>query len=156
MIVSFHGVEITGSMFVTAVKADHRWDIEHLLEFPFQARAFYLNGRNVKTVLLLRMKESRAMRERTVSAYGGSDWSARVIVEIGRSPGLSDTQKKVTGMDSDMRSGRTSIPVRKAPLFYALRRLGMDTDPAARRAHDQQIVLLNRDVVQLEDVSRTQ
>jgi len=28
-------------------------------------------------------------------------------------------------------------------LFYALKRLGLDTDPAARRPQDQQIVLLN-------------
>ena len=32
-----------------------------------------------------------------------------------------------------------------ALLYYALRRLGLDTDPAARRPQDQQIVLLNRD-----------
>ena len=156
MIVSFHGVEITGSMFVAPVKADHRWDIEHRLEFPCQAQSFYLDGRNVKNVLLSRMKESWATRERTVSADGGSDWNERVIVEIGRSPGLCGSQKKVTGMDSGMRSGSASIPARKALLFYALRRLGLDTDPAARRAQDQQIVLLNRDVVHLEDVSRAQ
>jgi len=34
--------------------------------------------------------------------------------------------------------------VRRALLYYALRRLGLDTDPAARRPQDQQIVLLNR------------
>ena len=35
------------------------------------------------------------------------------------------------------------IVVRKALLFYALKRLGLDTDPAARRLQDQQIVLMN-------------
>jgi len=39
------------------------------------------------------------------------------------------------------------IPVRRALLFYALKRLGLDTDPAARRPQDQQIVLLNSDRV---------
>jgi hypothetical protein len=34
-------------------------------------------------------------------------------------------------------------PVRRALLYYALTRLGLDPDPAARRAHDQQIDLLN-------------
>jgi hypothetical protein len=33
--------------------------------------------------------------------------------------------------------------VRRALLYYALRRLGLDTDPAAREPQDQQIVLLN-------------
>lgn len=55
-----------------------------------------------------------------------------------------------------IRFGGGSIPVRGVPLFHALRHLDLDTDPAARRAQDQQIVLLNRDVVQLEDVSRAQ
>lgn len=32
-------------------------------------------------------------------------------------------------------------------LFYALKRLGLDTDPAARRPQDQQIVLFNRGAV---------
>jgi len=37
--------------------------------------------------------------------------------------------------------------VRKALLYYALRRLGLDTDPSARRPQDQQIVLLNHDKI---------
>jgi hypothetical protein len=42
-----------------------------------------------------------------------------------------------------MERGVTTIPVRRALLYYALKRLGLDTDPAARRPQDQQIVLLN-------------
>ena len=42
------------------------------------------------------------------------------------------------------------IKVRKALLYYALRRLGLDTDPGARRPQDQQIILLNR--AQIDDV----
>lgn len=44
-----------------------------------------------------------------------------------------------------MRGGKAKIKVRRALLYYALRRLGLDTDPAARRPQDQQIVLLNRE-----------
>lgn len=36
------------------------------------------------------------------------------------------------------------IPVRMALLSYALKRLGLDTDPTARQPQDQQIILLNR------------
>lgn len=46
-----------------------------------------------------------------------------------------------------MRGGKAKIKVRRALLYYALRRLGLDTDPSARRPQDQQIVLLNRDLV---------
>ena len=46
-----------------------------------------------------------------------------------------------------MHRGKARISVRKALLYYALRRLGLDTDPAARRPQDQQIILLNRDIL---------
>jgi hypothetical protein len=68
-------------------------------------------------------------------------------LEIGPHPELSDTQKKVIALDYGMRGGRTKIQVRRALLYYALRRLGLDTDPGARKPQDQQIVLLNREVV---------
>ena len=45
-------------------------------------------------------------------------------------------------MDYGMVDGKAEIVVRKALLFYALKRLGLDTAPAARRPRDQQIVLL--------------
>ena len=38
---------------------------------------------------------------------------------------------------------KAKIKVRRALLYYALRRLGLDTDPAARRPQEQQIVLLS-------------
>jgi hypothetical protein len=50
-------------------------------------------------------------------------------------------------MDYGMEEGRARIPVRRALLFYALKRLGLDTDPAARQPQDQQIVLFNRGAV---------
>ena len=68
---------------------------------------------------------------------------------IGPHQELSETQQKVIALDSrplnyGMKDGTARILVRKALLYYALKRLGLDTDPAARRAQDQQIVLLNR------------
>lgn len=46
-----------------------------------------------------------------------------------------------------MEGGRATIPVKRALLYYALKRLGLDTDPSARRPQDQQIVLLNADAI---------
>ena len=74
---------------------------------------------------------------------GDADWNEQVILEIGPHPELSETQQKVIALDYGMRGGRAKIPVRKALLYYALKRLGLDTDPTARRPQDQQIVLLN-------------
>lgn len=46
-----------------------------------------------------------------------------------------------------MRGGKAKIKVRRALLYCALKRLGLDTDPAARTPQDQQIVLLNRKAI---------
>jgi hypothetical protein len=78
-----------------------------------------------------------------IDADGDADWNEQVTLEIGPHPELSETQQKVIALDYGMRGGRAKIPVRKALLYYALKRLGLDTDPTARRPQDQQIVLLN-------------
>ena len=41
------------------------------------------------------------------------------------------------------RCGKASIKIWRELLYSALRRLGLDIEPAARKPHDQQIVLLN-------------
>jgi hypothetical protein len=46
-----------------------------------------------------------------------------------------------------MRGGSAKINVLRALLYYALKRLGLDTDPAARKPEDQQIILLNRETI---------
>lgn len=47
-------------------------------------------------------------------------------------------------MGYGMRGGKAQIKVRRALLYYALKRLGLDTDPRARSPQDQQIVLIDR------------
>jgi hypothetical protein len=67
--------------------------------------------------------------------------------KTGPHPELSQTQQRVIARDYGMRGGKVKITVRKALLYYARKRLGLDTDPAARRPQDQQIVLLNADAI---------
>ena len=62
-------------------------------------------------------------------------------MEIGPHPELSESQKRIIALDYGMRGGRAQIHVRKALRYYALRRLGLDIDPDARKPQDQQIVL---------------
>ena len=62
-------------------------------------------------------------------------------------PALSEMQAKVIALDYWMRGGKARIKVRRALLCYALKRLGIDTDPAAKRPQDQMIVLLNKDQI---------
>lgn len=77
---------------------------------------------------------------------------SEVTLVITPHPELSKVQKQAIRVDYGMDAqGRIEITVQKSMLYYALRRLGLDADPAARRTQDQQIVLLNRDAVHLQD-----
>jgi predicted DNA-binding transcriptional regulator YafY len=127
-----------------------RWIAPHAVGFDgfrWHARAFCLTDQIFKDFLLSRIVETRGTRPSDVTADSDADWHERVTLEIGPHPELSDTQKKVIALDYGMRGGRTKVQVRRALLYYALRRLGLDTDPGARKPQDQQIVLLNREVV---------
>lgn len=123
-----------------------RWIAPHAIGFDgfrWHTRAFCLTDQSFKDFLLSRIIETRGTKPNEVSADGDTDWNEQVTLEIGPHPELSETQQKVIALDYGMRTGRAKIAVRKALLYYALKRLGLDTDPAARRPQDQQIVLLN-------------
>jgi predicted DNA-binding transcriptional regulator YafY len=127
-----------------------RWIAPHAIGFDgfrWHARAFCLTDQSFKDFLLSRIIETRNTKPSEISAEGDADWNEHVTLEIGPHPELSETQRKVIALDYGMRSGRATIPVRKALLYYALKRLGLDTDPSARRPQDQQIVLLNRSAI---------
>lgn len=127
-----------------------RWIAPHAIAFDgfrWHTRAFCLNEECFKDFLLSRMLKIRGAQESDVSAADDSDWHSDVTLEIAPHPDLSDTQAKVIALDYGMRSGKAKIKVRRALLYYALKRLGLDTDPAARAPQDQQIVLLNRKAI---------
>ena len=123
-----------------------RWIAPHAIGFDgfrWHTRAFCHTDQSFKDFLLSRIIDSRATKPSEAEPEADADWNEQVTLEIGPHPELSDTQQKVIALDYGMRSGKAKIPVRKALLYYALKRLGLDTDPAARRPQDQQIVLLN-------------
>jgi len=123
-----------------------RWIAPHAIVFDgfrWHTRAYCQIGECFKDFLLSRIIEIRESRESLVSPDDDSDWNAEVVLEVGPHPALSETQAKVISLDYGMRGGKAKIKVRRALLYYALRRLGLDTDPTARRPQDQQIVLLN-------------
>lgn len=126
-----------------------RWIAPHAIAFDgfrWHTRALCLTDDCFKDFLLSRILDIRGSRESETSADEDRDWHSEVTLEVGPHPDLSETQAKVVALDYGMRSGRAKIRVRRALLYYALRRLGLDTDPAARRPQDQQIVLLNREI----------
>ena len=127
-----------------------RWIEPHALAFDgfrWHARAFCQNDQVFKDFLLSRIVEIGAQGPATADPQADADWHSEMVLEIGPHPGLSPTQRRAIEMDYGMENGRAQIPVRRALLFYALKRLGLDTDPSARRPQDQQIVLLNSEVL---------
>jgi len=123
-----------------------RWIAPHAIAFDgfrWHARAFCLTDEAFKDFLLSRILDIRGSRESETSADDDRDWHSEVTLEVGPHPELSETQAKIIALDYGMRGGKAKIKVRRALLYYALRRLGLDTDPAARRPQEQQIVLLS-------------
>ena len=127
-----------------------RWIAPHAIAFDgfrWHTRAFCATDEVFKDFLLSRILEIRGTRASEVSAEHDRDWHSKVTLEVAPHPELSDTQAKVIELDYGMRGGKAKIEVRRALLYYALRRLGLDTDPAARAPQDQQIVLINYDEI---------
>ena len=122
-----------------------RWIAPHAIGFDgfrWHTRSFCLTDKSFKDFLLSRIIETRGTKPSEVEPEADADWNEKVTLEIGPHPELSETQKKVIALDYGMRGGIAKIPVRKALLYYALKRLGLDADPAKRRPQEQQIVLL--------------
>ena len=127
-----------------------RWIAPHAIGFDgfrWHARAFCLTDQSFKDFLLSRIIETRGNKPSDIGADADIDWNECVVLEIGPHPNLSETQQKVIALDYGMQEGKASIPIRRALLYYSLKRLGLDTDHAARRPQDQQIVLLNHEAV---------
>lgn len=127
-----------------------RWVEPHAIAFDgfrWHARAFCLSDECFKDFLLSRMLEIRGSRDGETFADEDRDWHEEVTLEVGPHPALSEAQAKVIALDYGMREGKAEIKVRQALLYYALKRLGLDTAPEARTPEDQQIVLINRDAI---------
>jgi len=123
-----------------------RWIAPHALGFDgfrWHARAFCEKDGLFKDFVLSRIAETRHSRQSVAQASDDSAWHDLVSLDIGAHPSLSDGQRRAIELDYGMVDGAVRIPVRRALLYYALKRLGLDTDPSARKPKDQQIVLLN-------------
>lgn len=127
-----------------------RWISPHALAFDgfrWHARSFCEKSGEFRDFVISRVIESRQSRPAQMQTAADAAWNEIVELEIGPHPDLSPNQKRVIELDYGMKDGRAKIPVRRALLYYALKRLGLDTAPAARPPQDQQIVLLNNEAV---------
>jgi hypothetical protein len=112
--------------------------------FRWHVRAFDRETGEFRDFVLGRISRPRLGEPARARPSDDHDWHAFVTLEIAPHPGLTEAQAKATALDYDMTDGKARIRVRRALLFYALRRLGLDLRPDARPPQEQHIVLLNR------------
>lgn len=115
--------------------------------FRWHCRAFCLRDQVFKDFVLGRMLSADLGEPVEVNPKSDTDWMTDITLTIAPNPALSTSQQKIIALDYGMEDGSADLIVRRCMLYYALRRLGLDTDPAARRAQEQHIVLVNADEV---------
>ena len=127
-------------------EARSRWIAPHAIGHDglrWHVRAFCETDRTFRDFPLARIVEARRTRPSTVTSESDADWHEHVILEIGPNPDLSEAQQRVVEFEYGMQNGKARITVRRALLFYTLKRLGLDAHSTARRPQDQPIVLRN-------------
>ena len=130
-----------------------RWIEPHAYAFDgfrWHVRAFCLKDNAFKDFLLSRILDVRRDQQPQPANSTGTqdkDWQSDITLTIAPHPDLSPAQRRAIELDYGMNGdGQAQITVKKSMLYYALKRLGLDTDPAARKPQDQQIVLVNQKI----------
>lgn len=135
---------------MSAPDPEWRWISPHAFAFDgfrWHARSYCEKSREFRDFVISRIMEARQTRPPADPSASDSAWSEILELHIGPHPALSPNQKRVVELDYGMNNGQVTILVRQALLYYALKRLGLDTDPTARKPQDQQIVLLNEKAI---------
>jgi hypothetical protein len=120
--------------------------------FRWHARAFDFESREFRDFVLGRMTrpaaDLRSERRLADAPARDADWESFVDLVIAPHPGLTRAQARAISLDYGIQRGSGRIRVRRALLFYALKRLGLDVPPGTRPPHEQHIVLLNREEIE--------
>jgi WYL domain len=122
--------------------------------FRWHTRAFDRESGEFRDFVLGRLSKPKARAKANSRPEDDIEWQTFVDLVIAPHPGLTPAQSKAIAIDYGIHGSSTSIRVRRALLFYALKRLGLDIAPGVRPANEQHIVLLNRDEVQAALVRR--
>jgi predicted DNA-binding transcriptional regulator YafY len=115
--------------------------------FRWHARALDAESGEFRDFVLGRLSKARLGAKAQGNGKNDKDWQQFVELEIAPHPALTEAQARAIALDYGITRGSIRIPVRRAMLFYALKRLGLDRDSGKRPPSLQQIVLLNRDEI---------
>src|ERR1700720_2225485 len=111
---------------------------------PRHVRAFDRGSGEFRDFVLGRLSKPKPAGPANSAPADDKDWQSFVNLVIAPHPGLTAAQARAIAIDYGIRGGSASLRVRRALLFYALRRLGLDVAADARPANEQHIVLVNR------------
>lgn len=112
--------------------------------FRWHVRAYCHLTSRFKDFLLPRIL---GVRDAGAAGRPGTDdeaWQNRFGIVIGPHPDLAPNQKAIVEKDYGMKNGSCVLEVRRAMLFYVLKRLGLLESPEKRPARSQHIVVINR------------
>ncbi len=115
--------------------------------FRWHTRAFDAESASFRDFVIGRISKPKPDRQPPVPASEDADWVTFVDLVIGPHPRLTPAQTRAISLDYGLGRGTVRLRVRRALLYYALKRLGLDVPPDTRPPHEQHIVLLNRDEV---------
>ena len=124
-----------------------RWIAPHALGFDgvrWQARAWCLRSRMFKDFSLARIQGSRPSKPFALDPATDRDWLESIEITVVPDPTLSAAQRRAVEVEYGMKEGKLRIPVRRAFLTYALRRLGLDVPEDVRPRDARRLKLLNR------------
>ena len=152
---------------ITAIRKELRLDVEyqsmsrsepirrviepHALAydgFRWHVRAFDQHQQQFRDFVLGRISKPKLDGPASSSDKDDRAWQEYVSIEIAPHPKLTRAQAKAIALDYGLSGGKSKIRVRRALLYYALRRLGLDVDPGLRSPQEQHIVLKNRQAIE--------
>jgi hypothetical protein len=115
--------------------------------FRWHARAYDRDSGEFRDFVLGRTSDPKRAGAAHSTPEQDRDWHEWVELRIAPHPKLTPAQAKAIRLDYGISGTSATLRVRRALLFYALKRLGLDTAPDARPPQRQHIVLVDPEQV---------
>lgn len=112
--------------------------------FRWHVRAFDRETGAFRDFVIGRVSKPKQVGQALSATGEDREWQSFVDLKIAPHPRLTPAQSRAIAVDYGIRGGSTIIRVRRALLFYGLKRLGLDVADDVRPPQAQHIVLLNR------------
>lgn len=110
----------------------------------WHVRAFCHIDKQFKDFILSRCMMTRKLSIPGASAGNDLLWHDRFTVTLAPNPALSESQQSIIAQDYEMTGGRANVMVRKALLYYFLKRLRLDVADKLDNPHEIPVVVANR------------